>query len=324
MKYCDVCGTLNSGGNDYCTHCGCDFSFANVCPFCNYFNELDSVYCDKCNERIYPIEINSFDDFFNEHNFSLIVNPDFSGDDYYLILDKIFKKLDYLDFEGLPLKNKIIQIANSFTMVITKSSGVSMGEFGVDIIFYDDRLDDSLQISTIIHELAHFLLFDIVVNILCCVFEINPSPVLKSFVEYVLTLPEMEVINEFCAHTVQNRFIPHQYQSFGSFNACVNNLNLGSDDIEDYMLLGNSFAGDIIDYLQKYIDETLRESIKLQFKIDNVPTGDLVYNDFNGCLDVDVKIKYILGVYASFFDVFLNNEETREEELMSIKLKFEN
>ena len=90
-----------------------------------------------------------------------------------------------------------------------------------------------------------------------------------------------------------------------------------------YMLLGNSFAGDIIDYLQKYIDETLRESIKLQFKIDNVPSNDLVYNDFNGCLDADGKIKYLIAIFGAYFNDFLNNEETREE-LMYIKLRFEN
>ncbi len=323
MKYCNICGTLNLDENNFCTHCGSDFTIEVLCPHCNSFNPCDGVFCIKCNRKINPIEINNFNAFFIEHNLSLIVGSDFSGDDYSLILDKIFKKLDYVNLGGLPLKNKILQIANSFTRVVTKSSGVSLGEYGVNIIFYDDRLDDSIQISTIIHELAHFLLFDIVVNILAYVFDIIPSPVLKSFVEYVLTLPEMEIINEYCAHTVQNRFIPHQYQSFDSFNSCVNKLDLGSEEIEDYMLLGNSFAGDIIDYLERYIDESLRESIRLQFKIDGVAKSELIYQDFNGCLEVDEKIKYLIGVFASFFNIFLNNEEVREE-LEYVKLKFEN
>ena len=146
-------------------------------------------------------------------------------------------------------------------------------------------MDDSLQISTIIHELAHFLLFDITVNILCKILDVNPSSVIKSFVEHFLTLPEIEVINEFYAHSVENRFIPLKYQNFNSFIKCASDLNMGGDDLEFAVKLGNSFAYEVIHYLQKYIDEGLRESIRLQYKIDMIETkklendfGDIVFN----------------------------------------------
>lgn len=322
MKNCEVCGTLNFKKYNYCTHCGCRIVEENICPFCGQKNPDGNDICINCHNQITPIAIDSFDVLFSEHNLSLILNHNFTYDDYMVILDNIFKKLDYETLGGKTPKEKVFNIAKVFTFVIPKSSGIQRGEYGSQIIFYDDRLDESLQISTIIHELAHFLLFDITVNILCKILDVNSSSVIKSFVEHFLTLAEIEVINEFYAHSVENRFIPLKYQNFNSFIKCASDLNMGGDDLEFAVKLGNSFAYEVIHYLQKYIDEGLRESIRLQYKIDMIETKKLE-NDFGDIVfNPQEKNLLFLSLIGGHFEYLYNNEEAKKE-LIHLKNKFE-
>ncbi len=323
MKTCDVCGTFNLKDNNYCTHCGCKIVNENICPFCGMKNPDSSDVCISCHKQITPIAIDSFDVLFSDYNRSLLLNPNFTVDDYFDILKDMFKKLDYIEIVGKTPKEKVLQIANVFTPVIPKSSGLVYGEYGSPIIFYDDRLDESLQISTIIHELAHFLLFDFSVNMLCEILDINPSPVIKSFVDHFLISPEIEVINEFYAHSVENRFIPLKYQDFNSFLMCISTLGWNIEDVEDFILLGNSIAHDIIFFLQKYIDDNLRESIKLQFKIDmNEPKNNISFNYNNEILDYDKKNTMYIGLMAFYFEGFYLDKEARRE-LEYSKYKYE-
>ena len=323
MKYCEVCGTLNLKENSYCTHCGCRIVEENICPFCGKKNSDSSKFCINCNRQITPIAIDSLDDLFSDYNFSLLINSNFSLKDYVDILNRIFKKLDYIKITGKTAKEKVLQIANVFTSVIPVSSGVAKGEYAIQYIFYDDRLDECFQISTIIHELAHFLLFDLAVNILSEIFGVKASPALKSFVEYVFIDSQIQIMNEFYAHTVENRYIPIEFQRFNSYYKCVSDLGFSEEDCQVFIELGSSYAQDIIHYLDKYIDENLRESIKLQFKIDMVePKGNLSGNFGKELLDHDEKNKMFIGLMAFYFENLYNNKEARKE-LEYIKYKFE-
>lgn len=323
MKTCDVCGTFNLKENNYCTHCGCKIVNENICPFCGVKNPDSNNVCINCHKQITPIAIDSFDVLFSDYNRAMLSNPNFSDDDYLNILTDMFKKLDYIEIAGKTPKEKVLQIANVFTPVIPKSSGLVYGEYGSPIIFYDDRLDESLQISTIIHELAHFLLFDLSVNILCDILDTAPSPVIKSFIDYFLISPEIEIINEFYAHSVENRFIPLKYQDFNSFFMCASKMGLDIEDAGDYILLGYSLAYDIIFFLQKYIDDDLRESIKLQFKIDmNEPKNNVSFNFSNELLTHENKNNIYIGLMAYYFEDFCVDKEVRKK-LEYTKYKYE-
>lgn len=323
MKNCDVCGTLNLKENNYCTHCGCNIAEINICPFCGQINPDANDFCIKCNNQITPIAIDSFDVLFSDYNRSLMLNAKLSDNDYVNILKRMFKKLDYFSITGNTPKEKVLQIANVFTWVVPKSSGIEYGEYGCRVILYDDRLDDSLQISTIIHELAHFLLFELCESILCEIFDVKSSSVLNAFAEYFLTSSDVEVINEFYANTVENRFIPLQFQSYNSFLKCAACLGLSDVDLEDFIQLGYSYARDIVHFLEYYIDEKLRELIKLQFKRDMVQPNDNVTFDFDkSILEISEKNKLLIGLMVYYFECLYNNKETRKE-LEYQKIKFE-
>ena len=318
MKRCDVCGTLNFKKNIYCTHCGCSILCENICPFCGYINNDADSICKNCHKSI---AIDNFDILFREHNLSLMVNNKISDEEYVDILNRIFKKLDYLSNEPAPPKEKILEMVGAFTEVFPKSSGSTLGEYSTKVIFYDDRLDESIQIATLIHELTHFLLFDITLEILCNILKVQSTPILEIFVDSFLKLPESELFNEYCAHCVENRFMPHEYQNFDSFNQCVKKLSLDDGDLFELKELGKSYAVDIIHYLQKYIGSDLRKDINLQFKKDLLTPDYIDFESEVNVLSISDKNKLLVGLMTLYFVSLYNNEESRNE-LDNLKSKF--
>ena len=319
LKICDVCGTLNFKENNYCTHCGNKLILEHICPVCGETNSDEATHCIKCKSQLNPISIEDFETLFNEFNQDLLLNAGISNDDYAQILSNIFTRADYAEVWGDTTKNKILNIAGVFTECRPKARGYERGYiFLGNGIYYDDRLDDSVQIATIIHELGHYFLFSIIENLLCHIFKVKPSSTLQSFVWYFITLPEFKIMNEYCAHTVEGRFIPYGYQNYGSFNSLVENINIDDESLESIITMGNSFANEIIIYLEKYIDEDLRNEIKLQYRKDLAsPSYESIFTETDKCFPLDLKNSILLRM---IYDIFLEINNSEElDELESIK-----
>ena len=320
MKCCDICGTLNFKENNYCIHCGNKLILEHICPHCDASNEDTALYCVQCGHQINPIKIDDFDILLSEYNQNLLLNAKISNIEYNNMLSNIFARADYVDIYGNSIKDKILNLANVFTQCKPKARGIERGYiFLGNCIYYDERLDDSVQIATLIHELAHFILFEIIEQLLCKIFRVNTSTTLQSFVWFFLTLPEFKIMNEYCAHTVEGRFIPYGYQNYGSFNSLIRQIDYDESSLNDMVVFGNTFANEIIVYLEKYIDVNLREEIKLQYKKDlKSPSYDSLQIETNNCLSLDVKNRVLLKLLydilklASQDDVRIELEEIRD------------
>lgn len=319
MKICDICGTSNLGENNYCTHCGNELIFEHFCPHCGEVNLDYDTYCIRCGRQINPITIEDFDTLFSEFNRELLANATISDEEYTRMLSDIFARADFYEIYGDTIKNKILNFASIFTECKTKARGYERGFifFGNDI-HYDDRLSDSLQIATIIHELGHYFLFDIIENLLCRIFNVKTSTALQSFVWYFLTLPEFKIMNEYCAHTVEGRFIPYGYQNYGSFNVLVEHLEINEESLNGMVIFGNTFANEIIVYLEKYIDEELRQEIKMQYRKDAIePTYKSILTETEDCLPLNLKNMTLIQV---LYDIFKEaSEDDIKKELEEIK-----
>lgn len=320
LRECDICGTLNFKENNYCTHCGNKLITEHVCPVCGEANGDHDKYCIKCGNQLNPISIDDFNILFSEFNRNLLLNASISDAEYDKILSNIFIRADYVDVWGDTVKNKILNLAGIFTECKTKARGYERGFIFVGTgIFYDDRLEDSVQIATIIHELAHYFLFAIVESLLCDIFKVRTSSTLQSFVWYFLTLPEFKIMNEYCAHTVEGRFIPYGYQNYGSFNALVEQIGFDRDALKDMIVLGNSFANEIIVYLEKYIDDSLRNEIKLQYRKDLLsPSYESIFLETDEYYGLSMKNKVLISVLGDVLVEVSNNMEALKE-LESIK-----
>ncbi|WP_296882612.1 zinc ribbon domain-containing protein [uncultured Methanobrevibacter sp.] len=323
MKICDICGTLSLKENSYCTHCGNKLTIEHVCPYCGATNLDNATHCVKCEKQINPISIDDFDTLFSDYNHDLLLNAEISDEEYMRIVSKLFVRADYLEIYGDTTKNKILNFASAFTECQTKARGYERGYiFLGNCIYYDDRLDDSVQIATIIHELGHYFLFSIIESVLCHIFNVKPSVTLQSFIWYFLTLQEFKIMNEYCAHTVEGRFIPFGYQNYGSYNMLVKNLTIDKESLNAMVIFGNTFANEIIVYLENYIDEDLREEIKIQYRKDlTKPTYESILTETDDCLPLSIKNKTLLKV---LYDIFREaSKESVREELEGIKRSIE-
>lgn len=288
----------------------------HICPYCGKINPDIADFCVRCNHQINPLQINDFDMLFNEYNMNLLKSASVSDDEYNEILRNIFARADYIGFYGNSAKDKVLRLASIFTECRPKSRGYERGFiFLGNCIYYDDRLDDSVQIATIIHELAHYLLFNIIENLLCFIFRVQSSSTLQSFVWFFLTLPEFKIMNEYCAHTVEGRFIPYGHQNYGSFNDLIQQEDYDKASLEDMVVFGNTFSNEIIVYLEKYIDEDLREEIKLQYKKDlRNPSNDSIRIETNDCLSLEVKNKVLLKLLYDILKIASSNDVRGELE----------
>lgn len=316
---CEICGTFNFKENNYCTHCGNKLIIEHICPYCGETNLDSATHCVKCQEQINPIAINDFDTLFTEYNHDLLLNAQISEIDYLNLVSALFMRADYFDIQGDTIKNKILNFAGIFTECKPKARGYERGYiFLRNCIYYDDRLDDSVQISTIIHELGHYFLFSIVEQVLCSILGVQTSSTLQSFVWYFLTLPEFKIMNEYCAHTVEGRFIPFGFQNYGSFNVLVENTPLNQEALDFMVIFGNTFANEIIGYLENYIGEELRDEIKIQYRKDlNAPSYESILKETTDSLPLDLKNSMLRQL---LFDIFKEaSQEDMREKLEDIK-----
>ncbi len=314
MINCDICGTLNFKENNYCTHCGNKLIMEHICPHCGEFNPDVSNNCVKCGKQLNPLSIDDFDILFSDFNMDLLKNAEVSDYEYNILLSNIFARAEHMVILGNGPKEKILRLAGVFTECKPKARGYERGYiFLGNCIYYDDRLDNSVQIATIIHELAHYLLFDIIENLLCSIFKVRPSSTLQSFIWFFLTIPEFKIMNEYCAHTVEGRFIPYGYQNYGSFNNLIKQIDFDENSLNDMVIFGNTFANEIIVYLEKYIDTDLREEIKLQYKKDlKTPSYESIQIETDDCLSLSMKNSVLIKVLYDIFKL-ASSDDAREE-----------
>ena len=318
LKSCDVCGTLNLKEDNYCSHCGNKFITEHICPGCGEINLEYATHCAKCGKQINPVTIEDFDTLFSDFNKNLLATAEISDEQYFEMLSSIFARADFYEISGDTIKNKILNFASIFTECKTKARGYERGFiFFGKYIYYDDRLDDSVQIATIIHELGHYFLFAIIENLLCDIFKVNTSTTLQSFVWYFLTLPEFKIMNEYCAHTVEGRFIPYGYQNYGSFNLLVENMQIDKDSLDGMVVFGNTFANEIITYLEKYIDNGLRQEIKMQYRRDsNEPTYKSILTETDDCLVLNIKNATLMQILSDIFEEASQDDVKKELEII--------
>jgi hypothetical protein len=256
-----------------------------VCKNCGLILDDEDYFCPKCKTPIKSskFEISSIyedqssvdnqqeESLFSSTHANILNNEIITIGMYDEVLDEIYE----LGRKNIKIKesdstlSKILKVAKAYAIVQEKNRGAELGRYIFNSIFVDDRLDESKQIATIIHELAHHLLFEIFEKILEKLWNVKKNHILETFIFYSLSNKEARLMNEYCAHTVEGRFIPHGYQAYGSFNNILqDNADIEKERLLMLMSMGNTFANDIIHILEKFIDNDLRNEIKFQYKKD--------------------------------------------------------
>ena len=280
-----------------------DIPLSKYCPKCHRKFPQDKNFCYDCAVKLKNIDdivnvrdintipkfdcigkntFNSFEEIFTDENLSKVTSFDFKIKDYIKIVNDIkrtaFENYDEivnsneLVLDWLDVLDQVLLYAKSFTQVGYKSYGPELGFYSFNKIEIDDRQMDSLQITTLIHELSHFILSEILTRVLCEILDCSKNSYIESIITFILSFsPFTRLIDEYSAHTVEGRFAVYGYQDYSSFIQIERSLDgeMSRDEIEITKSIGNTFANSIKDILEAYIDSDLREDIKDLFLREN-------------------------------------------------------
>ena len=299
MVFCSKCGKQSNPNNIFCDYCG------NVIMDEKYFN-LN--------------KLENFREIVNKYNLKILEENPLSEIEYAIILKNIEEIAnDYLvdleyEFKNRSTLGKIKLLTLSYVDVSYKSKGAELGSYSFNHIEVDDRLNDSDAIATLIHELSHHLFNEILEQMLMYIWEVEKSDALEAYVSFTIGTNVLFVLaNEYCAHTVEGRFIPHGYQNYGSFNkVLIENFNLkrDSDAISFALILGNSIADDIIQILEKFITNSVRNEIKEVFKKDYMqpPSYDEILLEKKETFSINEKLDCLHNILRSGFSLSDNDK----------------
>lgn len=239
---------------------------------------VKDIEIDYPEENRYDNYLNNPNELLTDENVEKILRCDISDDEYRNILLDITQNAQLnllntvknynLNINELDVKDKVLLFSKSFTKTDFKSVGRLLGSYSFGQIEIDDRLSDPMIITSIIHELAHFILEKILKEVLMTILITNDTPLVSSYVKILLEDNDLNyLLDEFCAHTVEGRFALYGFQDYSSFNYKLNEISdrYQKDEIDYALLVANTFAYDIKDILEKFIDDDLREDIKKEF-----------------------------------------------------------
>ena len=288
--------------------------------------EIKDIQINYIKEMNYPNDITDMEEFFTDKNMEKIVKCNISINDYKEILIKIINNSksnlnniinEYdLNFNKLKTKDKILLYAKSFTDTEYKSVGRLLGSYSFNRIRIDDRLPSPLIITSIIHELSHFLLEKILKEIVMKIICSNDTPLISAYVKILLEDNDLNyLLDEYCAHSVEGRFALYGFQDYSSFNYKLNQIAdlYSSEDIEYTLILANTFAYDIKNIMEDFIDEDLREDIKDEFlKLKEPPQYEQLELEIESRLEGDYFVEAIGILLTSGISEALNNPQKLE------------
>ena len=272
IKICPKCGRKYPNYENFCFDCDVklkdveDVNVKNIeicheftCKGSNAFDEFTDILTQ---ENL--IKINEFQ--FEMSDFDRIIKA---------IRSKALKNLDNaikeneISLDDLTILEKVILFTKSFVDVEYKSYGAELGYYSFNKIHVDDRQLDSLQITTMLHELTHFLNKEILTHILCHLLDASKTRQMESVIAFILSFSsENCLIDEYAAHTVEGRFTLFGYQDYSSFLSIQNTLERTDDEIEMLKTIANSLANVIKGIIESFIDDELLSDIKVQFRKD--------------------------------------------------------
>ncbi|MBE6490775.1 MAG: zinc ribbon domain-containing protein [Methanobrevibacter sp.] len=276
-----------------------DYKITKVCPKCGRKYPDSEIFCFDCAVALKDIEkvnvrqididheftvegensYTGFNEILTAENLLELTKFEFGRDDFNEIIRNIklkaLKNFDSaikaneIDLDTLSILEKVILFTKSFVNVEYKSYGQELGFYRFNTIFVDDRQLDALQITTMLHELTHFLIKEMLTHILCRLLDASKTNEIESIVTFILSYSaENCLIDEYAAHTVEGRFTLIGYQDYSSFLNIQKTIERSDEEIDMLKTIGNSLANVVKEIVESFIDSDLLEDIKRQFRRD--------------------------------------------------------
>lgn len=283
VKKCRGCGAKYPESYNYCIRCewnGPLERFSEPRPHIDEIRDLKFCPNKEYNFRRHANNFREFNQLLSDENIKKLKEfnlTQFQFDDiirniistYKKIMDGFIRTYD-IDFDRLHLLEKVLLFSKSFVITEYKSvKGTNFGFYGFNEIHIEDRTEVAYEVTTIIHELSHHILSEILEQIVSEVLNTDKTDALEAFVCYILHKDVFNrVIDEYCAHTVEGRFELLGYQDYGSYLQLLGEFSKKYSErhLDVAKTIGNTFAIYIKSIMESFIDDELREKIKDEFK----------------------------------------------------------
>ncbi len=338
VKQCSSCGAKYPEDYNYCVRCNSDEELVNIIepvdikdiqthPNEFYTHEDYSNNYDEINDLFLQSNIDKLNDFnLTEAQFDNILDNIKKTQEN--ILNKLMQEHN-IDLNALTTLEKILLFSKSFVKTDYKEGGGDLGHFEFNEIYIDDRANNAIQITTIIHELSHFLMAEILEQIVSLLLNTNKTDAVEAFVCYTLVYDNFNyLVDEYCAHTVEGRFAVLGYQDYGSYKSVLSNFlrEYSEEHVEVANITGNTFAKHIKDIITTFIDEKLRQDIKEEFtKINDVPKYSELQYETSQVFKWDNFSKAIKLMLTQNIENIKNNPQDMEKlKLYAVKFRKNN
>ncbi len=286
-KVCPQCGRKYPGYENFCLDCSVKLKDIEEVNIKNV--EVEHVFICEGSDSL-----NDFKEILTPDNLVKINGFKFRKPEFNKIIKNIkstaLKNLDNaikendINLDSLTILEKIILFTKAFVNVKYKSYGQELGYYSFNEIFVDDRQLDSLQITTMLHELTHFLIKEILTQMLCMMLDLSKTKEMESIITFIMSFSaENCLIDEYAAHTVEGRFTLFGYQDYSSFLNIQNSLDRPAEEIEMLKTIGNTFANVVKGIVESFVDDELLDEIKSQFRKDILDDPDYAQLKFENC-----------------------------------------
>ncbi|WP_407376110.1 hypothetical protein [Methanobrevibacter sp.] len=314
-KFCPECGRKYPEGENFCLDCAEKLREIKSVDISSI--DLNPTFDFTANNQY-----NNFSDILTAENLEKLTVENFDVNKIVLNIKRTaFKRLDaavkdngiYLD--SLSIVEKIMLFTKAFVDVEYKSYGAELGYYRFNRIYVDDRQLDALQITTMLHELAHFLIKEIITHVLCTIWECSKTTEIESVATFILSYsPVTALVDEYAAHTVEGRFTLYGFQDYSSFLNIEKSVELEKSEIEMLKTIGNTFANIIKKILESFIDAEMLSEIKDQFRRDILDQPDYRNLIHENCTLLNRKgmVEAIRLLLVEGFVVSMDNAEKLE------------
>lgn len=237
-------------------------------------SEIESSPNKYYNFRSHSNSFQRISDLLSRENYQKLERFDFSEYQFKEIIENISKthneilddliEKNAINFDDLSVLEKMFLFSKSFVKTKYKSVEGNRGFYQFNEIYIDDRQETAYKITTIIHELSHFLLSEILEQTASEILDTDKTDILEAFIFYTLANDsDFTLIDEYCAHTVEGRYTLLGYQNYDSY---IKSLNYEHNyEISYLKTVGNTFANYIKIIMKSFIDESLKDEIIREF-----------------------------------------------------------
>ena len=256
---------------------------------------------------------------------NILYKNKFSVKDYEKILDNIYTSgVIHLKLkESDTALEKIKKIASQYAQIVIDDNTDLQGYYIHNKLFINDTLPDSLQITTIIHELAHQLYAEIFEQIIKQTLNVHDEFIIQSFIMFMLNNSiENRAATEYISYIIEGRFTPLECQNFIPFLQLLMQLEIDVDHSKQYFIYGHEVSHHIQDILDKIITPDIKDEIKKQFEIDDIEkyNQQLKFEYCDERFSTEETIEIMNEMILFIYDYFLNGDGKITELLENYEL----